>query len=50
MTHFFIPIGEDEEMSIVQQGLFKSPAEIFNIVYKNVIDKKQKSCIHYQLV
>lgn len=35
-------IGEDEEMSIVQQGLFKSPAEIFNIVYKNVIDKKQK--------
>lgn len=35
-------IGEDEEMSIVQQGLFKLPAEIFNIVYKNVIDKKQK--------
>lgn len=35
-------IGEDEGMSIVQQGLFKSPAEIFNIVYKNVIDKKQK--------
>lgn len=35
-------IGEDEETSIVQQGLFKSPAEIFNIVYKNVIDKKQK--------
>lgn len=35
-------IGEDEGISIVQQGLFKSPAEIFNIVYKNVIDKKQK--------
>ncbi|MCF0217582.1 MAG: ATP-dependent Clp protease ATP-binding subunit [Malacoplasma sp.] len=25
-----------------QQGLFKEPAEILNIVYKNVIDKKKK--------
>ncbi len=25
-----------------QQGLFKSPAEILNVVYKNVIDKKKK--------
>ena len=31
---------EDEQKS--QQGLFKSPAEILNVVYKNVIDKKKK--------
>lgn len=36
---------DDEEEDInpkTQQGLFKSPAEILNIVYKNVIDKKRK--------
>lgn len=35
----------DEENDInskPQQGLFKSPAEILNIVYKNVTDKKRK--------
>lgn len=36
-------LGDDEEeTSKAQQGLFKSPAEILNIVYKNVIDKKKK--------
>ena len=35
---------DDEEDSKPkrQQGLFKSPAEILNVVYKNVIDKKKK--------
>lgn len=36
-------LGDDEEETPkVQQGLFKSPAEILNVVYKNVIDKKKK--------
>ena len=36
-------IGDDEEETPkAQQGLFKSPAEILNVVYKNVIDKKKK--------
>lgn len=38
-------LDEEEEKDInpkTQQGLFKSPAEILNIVYKNVIDKKRK--------
>ena len=33
---------EEEETPKAQQGLFKSPAEILNMVYKNVIDKKKK--------
>ena len=33
---------EEEANPKTQQGLFKSPAEILNIVYKNVIDKKKK--------
>ena len=37
---------DDEEENDInpksQQGLFKSPAEILNIVYKNVTDKKRK--------
>ncbi|HOU68251.1 MAG TPA: AAA family ATPase [Paludibacteraceae bacterium] len=33
---------EEEETPKAQQGLFKSPAEILNVVYKNVIDKKKK--------
>lgn len=32
----------EEKASKAQQGLFKSPAEILNVVYKNVIDKKKK--------
>lgn len=36
-------LGDDEEETPkAQQGLFKSPAEILNVVYKNVIDKKKK--------
>ena len=38
-------LDDEEENGInpkTQQGLFKSPAEILNIVYKNVIDKKRK--------
>ena len=38
-------LDDEEEKDInpkTQQGLFKSPAEILNIVYKNVIDKKRK--------
>lgn len=38
-------LDDEEEKDInpkTQQGLFKSPAEILNIVYKNVIDKKKK--------
>lgn len=38
-------LDDEEENDInpkTQQGLFKSPAEILNIVYKNVIDKKRK--------
>lgn len=36
-------LGDDEEETPkTQQGLFKSPAEILNVVYKNVIDKKKK--------
>lgn len=33
---------EEEETPKAQQGLFKSPSEILNVVYKNVIDKKKK--------
>ena len=33
---------EEEETPKAQQGLFKSPAEILNVAYKNVIDKKKK--------
>ena len=33
---------EEEETPKAQQGLFKSPAEILKVVYKNVIDKKKK--------
>lgn len=33
---------EEEDKPKSQQGLFKSPAEILNVVYKNVIDKKKK--------
>ena len=36
-------LGDEEEKTPkAQQGLFKSPAEILNVVYKNVIDKKKK--------
>lgn len=35
-------LDEEEETPKAQQGLFKSPAEILNVVYKNVIDKKKK--------
>ena len=38
-------LDDEEEKDInpkTQQRLFKSPAEILNIVYKNVIDKKRK--------
>lgn len=36
-------LGDDEEETPkTQQGLFKTPAEILNVVYKNVIDKKKK--------
>jgi DNA polymerase III delta prime subunit len=36
-------LGDEEEGTPrAQQGLFKSPAEILNVVYKNVIDKKKK--------
>lgn len=34
-------LGE-EETSKGQQGLFKSPSDILNVVYKNVIDRKKK--------
>lgn len=33
---------DDDENSKNQQGLFKKPSEILNIVYKNLIDKKKK--------
>lgn len=33
---------EEEEAPKAQQGLFKNPTEILNVVYKNVIDKKKK--------
>lgn len=32
----------DQEEQPQTQGLFKSPSEIMNVVYKNVIDKKKK--------
>lgn len=36
-------LGDDEEETPkTTQGLFKNPAEILNVVYKNVIDKKKK--------
>ena len=35
-------LGDEEETPKAQQGLLKSPAEILNVVYKNVIDKKKK--------
>ena len=37
-------LGEDEQEETPkgQQGLFKAPAEILNVVYKNVTDKKKK--------
>lgn len=34
--------NDEKEESKSQQGLFKSPAEILNVVYKNVTDKKKK--------
>lgn len=34
--------GGDQEEQPQTQGLFKSPSEIMNVVYKNVIDKKKK--------
>lgn len=33
---------EDENDRKAQQGLFKTPAEIMNVIYKNIIDKKKK--------
>lgn len=33
---------EDDIKTKTTQGLFKTPAEILNVVYKNVIDKKKK--------
>ncbi len=33
---------EEDDSPKSQQGLFKTPAEILNVVYKNVIDKKKK--------
>ena len=33
---------DDEETPKSQQGLFKAPSEILNVVYKNVINKKMK--------
>ena len=33
---------DDEETPKSQQGLFKTPSEILNVVYKNVINKKMK--------
>lgn len=33
---------EDENDTKAQQGLFKTPAEIMNVIYKNIIDKKKK--------
>ena len=33
---------EDENDTKVQQGLLKTPAEIMNVIYKNIIDKKKK--------
>lgn len=33
---------EDEEQEQTKNGLFKTPAEIMNVVYKNVINKKKK--------
>ena len=37
-------LGEDEQEETPkgQQGFFKTPAEILNVVYKNVTDKKKK--------
>lgn len=37
-------LGDDEwgKETTVQQGLFKTPAEIMNVIYKNIIDKKKK--------
>ena len=36
-------LGDEEgETPKAQHGLFKSPAEILNVVYKNVIDRKKK--------
>ncbi len=36
-------LDDEEENTKKQQGLFKEPAEILNIVYKNMIDKKKKT-------
>lgn len=33
---------DEEETPKNQQGLFKSPAEILNVVYRNIIDRKKK--------
>lgn len=33
---------EDDNENTIQQGLFKTPAEIMNVIYKNIIDKKKK--------
>ena len=36
-------LGDDDQEEKPQTGgLFKSPAEIMNVVYKNVIDRKKK--------
>lgn len=37
-------LDDDEggKETTVQQGLFKTPAEIMNVIYKNIIDKKKK--------
>ena len=42
-------LGEDEQEETPkgQQGLFKTPAEILNVVYKNVTDKKKESSFYY---
>ena len=36
-------LDDEEENTKKQQGLFKEPAEILNIVYKNMVDKKKKT-------
>ena len=33
---------EDDNENTIQQGFFKTPAEIMNVIYKNIIDKKKK--------
>ena len=33
---------DDENTTQVQQGLFKNPSEILNVVFKNLVNKKKK--------